>query len=156
MCTFHLKINWQIAVAEQNKLKQTIAAKTTETGRLTKQIDKIEKEKSTLKIELQNATVCVQHIRTELAEKEHECRSLQRALADEEKNANTLAQKVEGIQNEKDHVGAELATRDTECNRWKDKRDLMQCALDRGMPLFLRMFLFNFAHFSMNFIDSSD
>lgn len=115
-------------------MKQTIVAKTTETVRLTKQIDKIEKEKNTLKIELQNATVCVQHTRTELTEREHECRSLHRALADQEKKSTQLAQRVDGIQNEKDQLGAELVKKNDEINTWKDKRELMQVALDRGMP----------------------
>lgn len=122
-------------MSEQNKLKQTIAAKMTETIRLTKQIDKIEKEKNTLKIELQNATVCVQHIRTELTEKEHECRSLYRALSDQEKKCTQLTQKVESIQNDKDLLGAELVKKNEEINTWKDKRELMRNALDRGMFL---------------------
>lgn len=120
-------------MAEQNKLKQTIAAKTTELVRASKQIDKIEKEKSTLKLELQNATVCVQHTRTELAEKEHECRSLCRAYADQEKKSTQMVQKIDGIQNEKDHLGAEIMKKNEEIKTFEEKRELMKVALDRGM-----------------------
>lgn len=122
-----------MAIAEQNKLKQTIAVKNTENARAQKQIDRIEKEKSTLKIELQNATVSYQHIRTELAEREHECRSLYRALTDEEKKCSQMEKKVDGMQNEKDHIGSELVKKTDENRVWEEKRELMKVALDRGL-----------------------
>lgn len=103
-----------------------------ETVRASKQIDRIEKEKSTLKIDLQNAMVTVQHTRTELAEKEHECRNLSRALADEEKKRTQMEKKVEAMQNEKDHLSAELVKKTDEIRLWEDKRELMTVALDRG------------------------
>lgn len=122
----------QIAIAEQNKLKQTIAAKNTENARAQKQIDKIEKERNTLKIELQNANVSLQHIRSELAEKEHEFRCLYRSLTDEEEKRSKMEKKFEGMQNEKDRLSAELV-KTIEANEvWKEKRELMIVALDRG------------------------
>lgn len=104
-----------------------------ETVRASKQIDRIEKEKSTLKIELQNAIVSVQHIRTELAEKEHECRNLCRALTDEEKRRTQMEKKAELMQNEKDHLSSELVKKTAEINLWQEKREVMITALDRGI-----------------------
>lgn len=103
-----------------------------ETVRAAKQIDRIEKEKSTLKIDLQSVTVAVQHTRTELAEKEHECRNLYRALADEEKKSTQMEKKVEAMQNEKDLLSAELVKKNDEIKIWEQKRELMITALDRG------------------------
>lgn len=112
-----------------------------------KQIDKIEKEKSTLKHELQSATVAVQHSRTELAEKQHECRQLYRALSDEEKKFTNTKKKVDGVMNEKDQIGAEIVKRNEEIEMLTDKRDLTLRALDQGMN-------YNCLHFSLIF--SSD
>lgn len=122
----------QIAIAEQNKLKQIIASKNTENARSLKQIDRIEKEKCTLKLELQNANVALQHTRSELAEKEHECRNLYRTLADEEKKCAQVTQKLDGIQNEKDHLNAELVKQKDELGLMAEKCELMKIALDRG------------------------
>lgn len=119
-------------MAEQSKMKQVIAAKNTENFRASKQIDRIEKEKNTLKLELQSATVALQHARTELNEKEHECRNLYRALADEEKKCAQMTQKVEAIQNEKDHLNAEFVKKKGELEILEEKHELMTLALDRG------------------------
>lgn len=113
-------------------MKQTIAIKNTEHVRATKQIDKIEKEKSALKHELQSATVAVQHARTELAEREHECRQLYRAVAEEERKCTKSVKKVDGVVNEKDILGAEMVKKKQEISLLKDKRALALRALDRG------------------------
>lgn len=104
--------------------------------RAMKQIDKIEKEKSSLKLELQSAVVAVQHARSELAEKEHECRQLHRALADEEKKCTKTEKRVDGVQNEKDQIGGEIVKKKGELETMKEKVQLMQRALDRGMNVF--------------------
>lgn len=98
-----------------------------------KQIDKIEKEKSSLKLELQSAMMAVQHTRSELAEKEHECRQLHRALAEEEKKCMKTEKRVDGVQNEKDQIGSEILKKREEIEAMKEKVQLMQRALDRGM-----------------------
>lgn len=100
--------------------------------RSTKQIDKIEKEKSSMKNDMKNATVAIQHIRTELNEKEHECTSLYKSLMDEEKKCARLVQKLEALQNEKDQTGAELVKRSDELRISNEKLQIMQTALDRG------------------------
>lgn len=114
-------------------MKQTISIKTTEQIRAAKQIDKIEKEKTTLKHELQSATVAVQHARSELAEKEHECRQIYRALSDEEKKCTKSVKKIEGVMNEKDQLGAEMEKQKQEIDALNEKRALAMRALDRCM-----------------------
>lgn len=124
-----------MAIDEQNKLKQTINAKNTETIRASKRIDKLEKEKATMKIDLQNATVDVQHIHSELAEKEHECRSLMRSLMDTEKKCAQIQQRLEAMQNEKDQLGTEMVKRNDELRIAFEKLQIMQTALDRGINI---------------------
>lgn len=102
-----------------------------------KQIDKIEKEKSTLKHDLLSATVALQHTRTELAEKEHECRQLYRALTDEEKKCTKTKKKVNGVMNEKDQLGSEMVKKNEEIDILKEKRRLELKILDQGMFTFL-------------------
>lgn len=114
-------------------MKQTISLKDTENKRAMKRIDKIEKEKSSLKLELQSAVVAAQHARTELAEKEHECRQMYRALIDEEKKCTKTVKRVEGVQNEKDQIGTEIVKKNEEIELMKEKMHLMQRALDQGM-----------------------
>lgn len=118
-------------------MKQTIAVKSTENLRAQKQINRIEKEKSNLKIELQNAMVSLQHKCSELAEKELERQTLYRALSDEEKKCTQMEKKVEGIQNEKDHLSAELVKKIDKIKEWEEKRELMRVALDRGKSIHL-------------------
>lgn len=101
--------------------------------RALKHIDKIDKEKSSLKLELQSATVAAQHARSELAEKEHECRQLYRALADEERKCTKTEKKVEGVQNEKDQIGTEIMRKKGEIGLMKEKVQLMQRVLDQGI-----------------------
>lgn len=101
--------------------------------RAVKQIDRIEKEKSSMKLELQSAVVAVQHARTELAEREHECRQLHRALIDEEKKCTKSEKRVDGVQNEKDQIGTAIVKKTEEIDMMREKVQLMQRALDRGM-----------------------
>lgn len=108
-------------------------AKNTENIRTTKRIDKLEKEKATLKIELQNENVNIQHIHSELTEKSHACNSLYRSLIDAEKKIAQMQQKLEAMQNEKDQCGAEMVKRCDELRILNEKLQIMQTALDRGM-----------------------
>lgn len=101
-----------------------------------KHIDKIDKEKGSLKLELQSAAVAVQHARSELAEKEHECRQLYRSLADEERKCTKTEKKVEGVQNEKDQIGTEIMKKKGEIGSMKDRVQLMQRALDQGILIY--------------------
>lgn len=122
-----------MAIDEQDKLKHTISVKTTQNLRLTKRIDKIEKEKATMKIDLQNANVDVQHMHGTLNEKEHECRSLYRSVMDAEKTNAQFHQKLDAMQNEKDQLGAEMIKRNEDLRILNEKLQIMQTALDRGM-----------------------
>lgn len=126
----------QTATAEQNKLVQSLGSKDAEIFRGNKHVDKLEKEKSSLKTEIQNITVGIQHIRTELAEKEHECMSLYKSLADAEKKATRATQQSEALQKEKDSIGFELVKRNDEIRNLNEKLKLMQAALDRGGMLY--------------------
>lgn len=125
----------QTATAEQNKLIQSLGSKDAEIFRGNKQVDKLEKEKSSLKTEIQNITVGIQHIRTELAEKEHECMALYKSLADAEKKTTRATQQLEALQKEKDALGIELVKRNDEIQNLNEKLKLMQAALDRGRVL---------------------
>lgn len=121
-----------MAIDEQNKLKHTINAKNTENIRATKRIDKLEKEKATLKIDLQNANVNVQHIHSELTETGHASNSMYRSLMDAEKKIAQMQRKLEAMQNEKDQIGAEMVKRNDELRILNEKLHIMQTALDRG------------------------
>lgn len=128
----------QTATAEQNKLVQFLGSKDAEIFRGNKQVDKLEKEKSSLKTEIQNITVGIQHIRTELAEKEHECMSLYKSLADADRKSTRASQQLEALQKEKDTAGFELVKRNDEIRNLNEKLKLMQAALDRGERPFLQ------------------
>lgn len=122
----------QTATAEQNKLVQSLGSKDAEIFRANKQVDKLEKERSSLKTEIQNITVGIQHIRTELAEKEHECMSLYKSLTEAEKKSTRALHQIEALQKEKDTMGSELVKRSDEIRNLNEKLKLMQAALDRG------------------------
>lgn len=126
--------HFQVAIDEQNKLKHTINAKNAANIRATKRIDKLEKEKATLKLDLQNANVDVQHMHSELIEKGHECNSMYRSLMDAEKKVAQMQQKLDAMQNEKDQIGAEMVKRNDELRILNEKLQIMQTALDRGIP----------------------
>lgn len=125
--------NFQVAIDGQNKLQYTINTKNTEHIRATKRIDKLEKEKATLKIDLQNANVDVQHIYSELTEKGHALNSMYRSLMDAEKKLAQMQQKLEAMQNEKDQIGAEMVKRNDELRILNEKLEIMQTALYRGI-----------------------
>lgn len=97
-----------------------------------KQIDKLEKEKSTVKADIQNAAVALQHVRTELAEKEHECSAVYKAYDAEQKQSLRLNQRVETLQKEKDLIGVELMKKNDEIRHVNNRLDIMQIALDRS------------------------
>lgn len=135
-------------------MKQTISLKDTEHIRVMKHIDKIDKEKNSMKLELQNATVAAQHARSELAEKEHECRQLYRALSDEERKCTKTEKRVEGVQNEKDQIGTEMVKKTGEIESMKEKVQLMQRALDRGMSYSINELKKEVSFFTLDFFSS--
>lgn len=120
------------ANAEHNKLKQIIGAKSAGNARAMRRIDRIEKEKSTMKCEVLKGKVAVQHIRSEYIEKEHERKSLCRSLSEKENQSVQMLQKLEIIQNEKDRIDAKLVKRNLEQSILQEKLDVMQACLDRG------------------------
>lgn len=122
----------QTTIAEHNKLKQIVGAKSAGNARAMRRIDRIEKEKNTMKSELLKGKVAVQHIRSEYIEKEHERKSLCRSLSEKEHQSVNMTQKLEAIQNEKDRIDAKLVKRNVEHTELQEKLDIMQAALDRG------------------------
>lgn len=126
----------QTTTAEQNKLVQSLGSKDAEITRGNKQVDKLEKEKISLKTEIQNVTVGIQHIRTELAEKEHECMSLYKSFVEAEKKSARALQQLEALQKDKDSTGFELVKRNDEIRNLNEKLKLMQAALDRGKSFY--------------------
>lgn len=129
-------------MAEYNKLKQIIGAKSAGNARAMRRIDRIEKEKNAMKSEVMKGKVAVQHIRSEYIEKEHERKSLCRSLSEKEHQSDNMLQKLEAIQNEKDRIDAKLVKRNVEHNELQEKLDIMQAALDRGWKYHLKMRIF--------------
>lgn len=97
-----------------------------------RRIDRIEKEKSTIKSELLKGKVAVQHIRSEFIEKEHERKSLSRSLSEKENQYSLMTQKLDASQSEKDRIDEKLVKRNMQISILQEKLDVMQAALDRG------------------------
>lgn len=129
----HSPSTLQISTGKQNKLKELIETKAAALNRANKQIDKIEKEKSVLRSDVQNLTVSMQHMRTEVEEKSHEINALLKSFNDAEKKSEKLSKQLEAIQKEKDLTGFELVKRNEDVGNLNEKLSIMQIALDRGM-----------------------
>lgn len=108
--------------------------------RAKKQLDKIEKDKSVLRNEIQNFTVAMQHIRTELEEKNHEINTLLKTNNNAEQKNEKLSKQLEALQKEKDLTGFELVKRNEDVGNLNEKLAIMQIALDRGNVFFIHIF----------------
>ena len=92
----------------------------------------MEKDKQTLKIEIQNTLVILQHTRTELKEKKNENERLYKTLSDDELRLMKLRKQLDNALNEKDLIGTQLIRRNDEISLLNDKLHIIQMALDRG------------------------
>lgn len=71
----------KIAVGQIDQLKEDLAVKESELVRASKNIEKLEKDKIALKLEIQNTNIILQHTRTELKEKKLENERLYKTLS---------------------------------------------------------------------------
>lgn len=121
-----------MSVSKREKLIENINGKEAEIFRAGKQIDKLEKEKSILKTEIQNITVAMQHVKTEMAEKSVENTGLYKSLADNEQKFIRLNKLLEATQQKRDLMEAQLFKSNDKIEFMKEKQQIIQMALDRG------------------------
>lgn len=100
--------------------------------RANKQIDKLEKDKIALKLEIQNTNIILQHTRTELKEKKIENERLYKTLSDDEIKLMKLRKDLDNTTNEKDLIGTQMIRRNDEIGLLNEKINIIQMALDRG------------------------
>lgn len=101
--------------------------------RANKQIDKLEKDKIALKLEIQNTNIILQHTRTELKEKKIENERLYKTLSDDEIKLMKLRKDLDNTTNEKDLIGTQMIRRNDEIGLLNEKINIIQMALDRGI-----------------------
>lgn len=102
--------------------------------RANKRIDKLEKDKIALQLEIQNTNIILQHTRTELKEKKMENERLYKTLADDEMRLVKLKQQLDNTTNEKDLIGTQMIRRNDEIGLLNEKILIITMALDRGGP----------------------
>lgn len=122
----------QIAVGQSEQLKEDLAVKEAELVRANKRIDKLEKDKIALQLEIQNTNIILQHTRTELKEKKMENERLYKTLADDEMRLVKLKQQLDNTTNEKDLIGTQMIRRNDEIGLLNEKILIITMALDRG------------------------
>lgn len=127
-----LKERLRIASRQVEQLKEDIAVKEMELLRAEKTIDKQEKEKQELKLEVQNTLVILQHTRTELKEKKVENERLYNTLSEDEMCLMKLRKQLDNALNEKDLIGIQMIRRNDEIGLLNEKLHIIQMALDRG------------------------
>lgn len=123
----------QLAVGQVEQLKEDVAVKEAELVRANKQIDKLEKDKIALKLEIQNTNIILQHTRTELKEKKIENERLYKTLSDDEIKLLKLRKDLDNTTNEKDLIGTQMIRRNDEIGLLNEKINIIQMALDRGI-----------------------
>lgn len=122
-------------MSKREKLIEQLNSKASEIYRIGKQIDRLEKDKSVLRNDIQNIMVNMQHMKTELAEKCAENTGLYKTLADNEKQFIRLNKQLEGTQQRKDLMEAQLFNRTDQILNLNEKQQIMQMALERGIML---------------------
>lgn len=124
--------SFQLRHGDVDKLQLEIERQNAELLHASKQIDKHEKEKNTMKADVQSANIAVQHIRTELAEKEHELTALYKSLDAAAKQNSRATQQLQTLQKEKDLLNGELMKRNDAVRHANEQLQVMQIALDRS------------------------
>ncbi|XP_055547011.1 cilia- and flagella-associated protein 58 [Wyeomyia smithii] len=115
-----------------NQLKDENTTKVSELFKANKTIDKIEKEKQSLKTEVQNISIALQHTKSELSEKMMENARLNKTLTEDAASMVRLKKQLDGAINEKDLVKMQLTQRVEEINNLMEKCNMLNMALDRG------------------------
>ncbi|XP_055588238.1 cilia- and flagella-associated protein 58 [Uranotaenia lowii] len=115
-----------------SQLKDENTTKVAELFKACKTIDKIEKEKQSLKNEVQNISVTLQHTKSELNEKIMENSRLNKTLTDDATSMLRLKKQLDGAINEKDLIKQQLTQRVDEINSLLEKQNMLNMALDRG------------------------
>lgn len=114
------------------KLTEQLNVKTKEISRIGKLIDRLEKDKSNLRSEIQNITVNMQHVRTEMAEKTTENTSLYKTLSENEKEISLLKKHIERMQQQKGLVETQLFDCSKQIVNLNEKQQILQTSLERG------------------------
>ncbi|KFB36388.1 AGAP003679-PA-like protein [Anopheles sinensis] len=127
-----LKERLKNAIRSVDQLKEENANKVAELFKANKTIDKVEKEKQTLKTDVQSISIALQHSKSELSEKTNENTRLNKTLSDDAANMTRLKKQLEGAINEKDLVKVQLTQRVEEINNLTEKLNMLNMALDRG------------------------
>lgn len=122
----------QIGIGQIEQLKEDLAVKEAELVRANKRIDKLEKDKIALQLEIQNTNIILQHTRTELKEKKQENERLYKTLAEDEMRLIKLRQQLDNTTNEKDLIGTQMIRRNDEIGLLNEKINIITMALDRG------------------------
>lgn len=117
---------------KREQLVEQLNAKASEIYRSGKQIDRLEKDKSVLRNEIQTITINMQHMKTELAEKCAENSSLYKTLADNEKQFVRLNKQIDRTQQRKDLIETQLFNCNYQIDNLNEKQQILQTALERG------------------------
>lgn len=97
-----------------------------------KTIEKLEKEKIVLRLEIQTTTAMLQQTRAELRERKLENERLYKTLADDEMRLVKLKQQLDSTANDKDLIGTQMVRRNDEIGLLNEKLQIVTMALDRG------------------------
>ncbi|XP_062541404.1 cilia- and flagella-associated protein 58 [Armigeres subalbatus] len=127
-----LKDRLKTSVHSVDQLKDDNATKVAELFKANKTIDKIEKEKQSLKTEVQNISITLQHTKSELNEKLMENARLNKTLTEDAASMIRLKKQLDGTINEKDLIKVQLTQRVDEINNLTEKLNMLNMALDRG------------------------
>ncbi|KXJ78445.1 hypothetical protein RP20_CCG004591 [Aedes albopictus] len=127
-----LKDRLKTSVHSVDQLKDDNASKVAELFKANKTIDKIEKEKQSLKTEVQNISITLQHTKSELNEKMMENARLNKTLTEDAASMTRLKKQLDGTINEKDLIKVQLTQRVEEINNLTEKLNMLNMALDRG------------------------
>lgn len=87
-----------------------------------------------MKLEIQNTNIILQHTRTELKEKKIENERLYKTLSDDEIKLMKLRKELDNATNDKDLIGTQMIRRNDEIGLLNEKNNIIQMALDRGIP----------------------
>lgn len=122
----------QIAVEQSDQLKEDVATKEAELLRAHKSIEKLDKDKIVLRLEIQTTGAMLQQTRTELRERRLESERLHKTLADDEQRLVKLKQQLDTTANDKDLIGTQMVRRNDEIGLLTEKLQIVTMALDRG------------------------
>ncbi|XP_058456999.1 cilia- and flagella-associated protein 58-like [Malaya genurostris] len=127
-----LKDRLKTSVHSVDQLKDENTTKVAELFKANKTIDRLEKDKQSLKTEWQNISTTLQHTKSELNENMMENARLNKTLTEDAASMMRLKKQLDGTINEKDLIKMQLTQRVDEINNLTEKQNMLNMALDRG------------------------